>query len=41
MTGTGTGANFELAELTDKVGRPEDAAAARKQVLAARLAFGG
>ncbi len=32
-------ANFELAELTDKVGRPEDALAAHRQVLAARLAL--
>ncbi len=32
-------ANFELAELTDKVGRPEDALAAHRQVLAAREAL--
>ena len=32
-------ANFELAELTGKVGRPEDALAAHRQVLAARLAL--
>jgi serine/threonine protein kinase/tetratricopeptide (TPR) repeat protein len=32
-------ANFELAELTDKVGRTEDALAAHRQVLAARLAL--
>ena len=29
-------ANFELAELTDKVGKPDDALAAHRQVLAAR-----
>ena len=29
-------ANFELAELTDKVGTPDDALAAHWQVLAAR-----
>ncbi len=32
-------ANFELADLTDKVGRPEDALAAHRQVLAAREAL--
>ena len=32
-------ANFELAELTDKVGRKEDALAAHRQVLAAREAL--
>src|SRR4029077_14891467 len=31
--------NFELAELTDKVGRREDALAAHRQVLAAREAL--
>ena len=30
-----TAANFELAELTDKVGRPEDALAAHRAVLGA------
>ncbi len=32
-------ANFELAELTDKVGKPDDALAAHRQVLAAREAL--
>ena len=32
-------ANFELAELTDKVGKPEDALAAHRQVLAEREAL--
>src|SRR5215469_15806978 len=32
-------ANFELAELTGKVGRKEDALAAHRQVLAARQAL--
>jgi eukaryotic-like serine/threonine-protein kinase len=32
-------ANFELSDLTDKVGRKEDALAAHRQVLAARLAL--
>src|SRR5207344_2132759 len=32
-------ANFELSDLTDKVGRPEDALAAHRQVLAAREAL--
>ena len=32
-------ANFELADLTDKVGRTEDALAAHRQVLAAREAL--
>ena len=33
--------NYELAELTDKVGKPEDALAAHQQVLDARLAAAG
>ena len=32
-------ANYEVAELTDKVGKPEDALAAHRQVLAAREAL--
>ena len=32
-------ANFDVAELTDKVGKPEDALAAHRQVLAAREAL--
>jgi serine/threonine protein kinase/tetratricopeptide (TPR) repeat protein len=32
-------ANYEVAELTGKVGKPEDALAAHRQVLAARLAL--
>ncbi len=32
-------ANFEVARLTDKVGKPEDALSAYRQVLAARLAL--
>ncbi len=32
-------ANYEVAELTEKVGKPEDALAAHRQVLAAHLAL--